>query len=369
MMTTPNSAHAPRSNGHTADMQQQLDNPTRVLIVFNPTAGQAIALQRDLCAARAVWQAHGWQVDLQPTACPGDGTRLAREAAEAGYDVVVAAGGDGTVNEVVNGLVGTQTALAALPAGTVNVWVRELGLPLQPRLAAEALVRAQRQRIDLGRAGDRYFLLMAGIGFDAAVTAEVRSEEKRRLGVFAYALRALSLALRFQGTRTSITIDGRVRRGRVLMVVIGNSQLYGGFVKMTARASINDGLLDLCIIKGKSLRSAPLRIASILLRRYHLDPEVEYHRARSVQIDANPPMPVQVDGDHIGYTPLLFETVPGAIYALMPHALPPELLRKEPAALRHAWQRVLSWSVRQRQHRANAERADRDYAPEETISP
>src|SRR5262245_28872317 len=115
----------------------------RALVVFNPIAGQAANLQQDIQAAAEVWRARGWTVDLQPTTAPGDGTRIAREAAVSGYDVVVAAGGDGTVNEVVNGLVGTTTALAALPIGTVNVWVRELGLPMQPRAAAAALLDAQ----------------------------------------------------------------------------------------------------------------------------------------------------------------------------------------------------------------------------------
>src|SRR5690349_3109154 len=124
-------------------MQQTAQEPIRALIVFNPGAGQAGAAEQDIQAARDVWREHGWQVDLHPTAKPGDATRIASEAARQGYHVVVAAGGDGTVNEVINGLAGTRTALAALPIGTVNVWVRELGLPLQPRAAAEALLNAQ----------------------------------------------------------------------------------------------------------------------------------------------------------------------------------------------------------------------------------
>jgi diacylglycerol kinase (ATP) len=339
----------------------------RALIVFNPIAGQAGSLEQDLHAAADVWRAHGWTVDLRPTTAPGDGTRIAREAAAQGYDVVVAAGGDGTVNEVVNGLVGTQTALAALPIGTVNVWVRELGLPLQPRAAAEALLRTQIRTIDLGRAGDRYFLLMAGIGFDAAVTAEVRASEKRLLGIFAYLFRAFSLAWRFRGTRARIGIDGKTVRGRVLMVVLGNSQLYGGVVKITARASLDDGLLDVCVIKGNSLRGAPFRLLSILMQRYTLDPKLEYHRARTVHVATRGPLAVQVDGDHIGQTPMTFEAVPGALRALMPPTLPSDLIRTETRPPRHVWQRMLGWlgQRRRRTHTppngrpAERERAER----------
>lgn len=330
-------------------MHDESHAPTRALIVFNPAAGQAANLERDLRAACEVWRAEGWQVEMRPTTGPGDGTRLAREAAAQGYDVVVAAGGDGTVNEVINGLARTRTALAALPIGTVNVWIRELGYPLQPRAAAEALLKAQPYQIDLGRAGDRYFLLMAGIGFDAAVTEMVRSEEKRRLGVLAYARHALALAWRFQGVRTRVTLDGRPIRSRTLMVVAGNSQLYGGILKLTVRANLNDGLLDVCIIKGKSfLRSAPMRLLSILTGRYNLDPDIEYQRARRIRIEARKPLPVQVDGDPIGYTPIEIEVVPGALRALLPRGLPSDLLREELAIRPRGWRRVLSWLGRSR---------------------
>lgn len=329
-------------------MQNNANHPTRALIIFNPNAGQAGSLEHDIFEARDIWREHGWQVSIEPTRAPGDGTRIARAAAEQGYDVVVAAGGDGTVNEVINGLAGTRTALGALPVGTVNVWIRELGLPLQPRAAAEALLECQPRAIDLGRAGDRYFLLMCGVGFDAAVTAEVGAAEKRRLGIFAYALRALNLAARFRGTPTRITIDGKAFRSRVLMVVLGNSQLYGGVMKVTARASLDDGLLDVCIIKGNTLWSAPFRLFSIVTQRYNLDPKLEYHRAREVRISSRRPLPVQVDGDHIGQTPMVFQAVPGALLALLPPSLPEDLVRPEVQPPRYAWRRLLSGLGRRR---------------------
>jgi YegS/Rv2252/BmrU family lipid kinase len=252
--------------------------------------------------------------------------------------------------------VGTTTALAALPIGTVNVWVREIGLPLNPRAAAEALLQTQVRAIDLGRAGERYFLLMAGVGFDAAVTAEVRSDEKRRLGIFAYLWRALNLAWGFRGTPARVVVDGKVVRGRVLMVVLGNSQLYGGVVKITARASLDDGLLDLCIIKGNSLRGAPFRALSIVMQRYNLDPKLEYHRARSVSISTRRPLPVQVDGDHIGETPMTFEAAPGALYALLPPTLSEDLLRAEVRPPRYVWRQILGWIGQRRGKRSSAER-------------
>jgi diacylglycerol kinase (ATP) len=345
-------------------MENVASKRIRALIVFNPIAGQAASVEQDIHAARDFWREHGWDVELQPTAGPGDGTRIAREAAAQDYDVVVAAGGDGTVNEVVNGLANTRTALAALPVGTVNVWVRELGMPLQPLAAAEALLRSQIRAIDLGRAGDRYFLLMSGVGLDAEVTAKVRSDEKRRFGILAYVLTTLQVIRRYRGTPMRIVIDGKPLRSRVLMVVLGNSQLYGGLVKITARASLDDGLLDVCIIKGSSLWSAPLRILSILTQRYSLDPKLEYHRAHEVTITARWPLPVQVDGDHIGSTPMSFVAVPGALRALLPPNMPEELLRPEQQPQRYVWRRILGWIgrlLRPRRATSRARQAEQEH--------
>ena len=298
-----------------------------VSVIFNPNAGQAAALEHALHDACQVWAQSNWRVRLQPTRGPGDATVLARAAAAEGDDVVIAAGGDGTVNEVVNGLVGTSAALGALPVGTVNVWAREIGLPLQPRAAAEALLRWIPRRIDVGKAGDRYFLLMASIGFDAEVTASVRSEHKRRFGALAYVVQGFVLALRYQGVRARILIDGKRLRGRYLMVVLGNSQLYGGLVKLTAHAIIDDGLLDVCLIQGRSLRAAPLRLWSILTRRYTADPRVRYLRAREFYFMSSKSMSVQVDGDPIGITPLQVKAIPGGLLALLPLQTPTHLLQ------------------------------------------
>ena len=305
------------------------------MLVFNPTAGQAESQERELDAASAVWRAAGWEVTLQPTREAGDGQRLGRLASEQGYDLVVAAGGDGTINEVINGLAGTTTALAPLPLGTMNVWARELRLPLQPRAAAEALLTWQVRPIDLGRAGERYFLLMAGIGLDAAITAGVKSGEKRRLGALAYIFRGFQQAVSVQGARTRLVVDGRTIRGRVLQVVIGNTQLYGGLVKITHRASIDDGLLDVCVIKGDNGLSALRRAITIVGRRQSQDPEIQYYRARSVHITSRPSLAVQVDGDPIGATPMSFVIAPGALYALLPRELPEDLVQQSADSIAH----------------------------------
>lgn len=322
-------------------------NVMRAVIIYNPYAGsgQAQANRQALDAAANIWREHGWQVSLNPTTGPGDATRLAHLAAHHQYDLVVAAGGDGTINEVVNGLAGSSTVLATLPFGTVNVWARELGLPLQPRAAAETMLSWQVRTIDLGRADGRYFLLMAGVGFDATITYGVNAAEKRRLGALAYVLLALKTAWKIRGTRVRITLDGRRVRRRVLMVVLGNTQLYGGILRITRRARIDDGLLDVCVLKGNTLWSGLSHALSLLSQRTSLDPEIEYYRARTVQITGRPGLRVQVDGDTIGQTPMHFDVAPRALQALMPPLLPDGLVSRPAAAVPglHRLRRLLFW--------------------------
>jgi diacylglycerol kinase (ATP) len=297
-----------------------LPTPFRALIVYNPAAGQSPDLTSMLDQVANLWRDRGWQVKIAATTAPGDATKQAQQAAEAGYQAVFAAGGDGTVNEVMNGLVGTSTALGVLPLGTVNIWAREMGLSMDMLKAAGSLLESKIMQIDVGMAGSRHFLLMAGIGFDAAVTATVNTQEKKRLGAIAYIKQALQIAWNFRGTRPKLKIDGRRVRGKILMVTIGNSQLYGGVVKFTAHATIDDGLLDICVIKGDGMLSAPRRLISIFARHYNRDPQVKYYRGKQIEISGRrgKQLPIQVDGDYLGQTPMTFQIVPNSLSILVP---------------------------------------------------
>jgi diacylglycerol kinase (ATP) len=146
---------------------------TRAWLIENPTAGQD-DWEAQVQAARETLRAHDWAVEVKETAGPGDATRIAREAVAAGLDMVVVAGGDGTVNEVLQGLAGQRrTALAVLPGGTVNVWATELGADEHEADIAGRIAEGRRRTVDLGRVNGRYFLMMASAGFDAAASAAV----------------------------------------------------------------------------------------------------------------------------------------------------------------------------------------------------
>src|SRR5207248_3197109 len=156
------------------------------------------------------------------------------------------AGGDGTINEVAQPLVGTDVALGVVPLGTANMLSRQIGLPLDPAEAGAALANACPRRIDVGLAADRYFLLWAGVGFDAEVARQIGPTFKRTLGVPAIVVASLWTGLWFEGAPTDLTIDERQLRRRTLLTVVANAGLYA-MMELSRNARLDDGLLDVCI--------------------------------------------------------------------------------------------------------------------------
>ena len=313
----------------------------RAYLIWNPMAGQR-SPRRSLEEAMEVLEGAGWSVRLFEAAQLGDSTRLARQAVKDGVQVAIAAGGDGTVNAVANGLVGSDVALGVLPVGTGNVWAKELGFPswVPPyrhalREAAQGLVDASVRYIDVGRANDRYFLLWVGVGFDAEVAHEVEPliEIKRHFGNVLYAVSGLSLALNFAGTRSTLVVDGRSLRRRVVMIVVSNVQLYGGgLFKLAPAAHLDDGHLDVFVFRGRGTLAMFHHFFSVLTQYHMQDPQMNHYRARCIEVYPDRPLAVQVDGDAHGQTPLKVEVVPRALKALVPPSAPASLFQNPMAA-------------------------------------
>jgi len=270
------------------------------------------------------------------TAVPGDATHLARAAAADGVEVVVVCGGDGTLNEAANGLVGSETALALIPGGTGNVWAREVGIATDPAGALGLLGAGRRVRVDtgvvqIGNDPPRHFLLMCSAGVDAeAVRAvEQRPKLKRRLGRAAFgwpALRAI-----FAGSNeTRLTVDGESCTVPLLMALAGNTQLYASVLRLTADALMDDGQLDLLTFEDAPpgrLRVA-MRRASILARavrsglRDASTEGIRYTRIAHAELRPSGPLAVQADGEFIGIAgpdaPLQLWVEPRSLTMLVP---------------------------------------------------
>lgn len=302
-------------------------SPTSAIMIANPTSGSYIQYIYQLEDALSFLRYHGWQVELKLTQAVGDAQRLAREAVEQHIDVVIAVGGDGTINEIIQALAGSETALGVLPGGTANVWAREVGIPLDVSGAREVLVHGQRRRIDLGRANERYFLLMAGIGLDGEVTHAVEKKSLKRLGAFAYLLMGAWLGLSYPSFRTFLQVDGRVVKVNALQMIIGNTQLYGGAVKYTWQAKCDDGLLDICIVRKHDMWNRVLIFLDFILHREQRRQWVYYTTCKSVKLRTRRPIAMQIDGDPVGYTrkgypPVTFTIAPHALKVIVPQKIP-----------------------------------------------
>jgi YegS/Rv2252/BmrU family lipid kinase len=292
----------------------------RALVIVNAQAG--LGLWPGAQPAVEHLRAAGWLVDLAQTEYQGHATELARQAMHQGYHLVIGCGGDGTLNEIVQALAGSETVLGIVPTGTANVLAREMGIPLDPLGAAEVLLTGRIRVMDLGRAGERAFIMMAGIGLDAEVVREVQDAPRRPPRFLKAFLLTLGTVLRFftyPGTPMRLTIDGQEERGRVMMVVVGNIRSYAGVFQITHEATWDDGCLDIVVFFTVGLVAKIGNFLSLLLRRHKRRPGVAYFRARRVHIWTPAPVPVQADGDIVGDTPMTFRSEPRALRVVLPH--------------------------------------------------
>jgi diacylglycerol kinase (ATP) len=292
------------------------------VMIANPTSGSYAEHAQEVEECCTFLRHAGWKVELRLTEAAGDARRLAREAVEQSADAVIAAGGDGTINEVIQELAGSETALGVLPIGTVNVWAREMDIPLDSAGAREVLLHGTTRGVDLGRVNDRLFLLMVGIGFDGEVTHAVENKPLKRFGVPGYLLASIRTSVRFDGFRVSLKMGEREVRTRAVQIVIGNTRLYGGAIKLTWQAKCDDGLLDVCVVrKGGPLRYLLILIA-LLLHREQGHQGVSYATCTALEVRTRRPIAMQIDGDSAGQTPATVSVVPNALQVIVPQQVP-----------------------------------------------
>jgi YegS/Rv2252/BmrU family lipid kinase len=313
----------------TAKAEKQSTNahPSAVLLA-NEKAGSFSKDKDQLEATLDYLRQHGWNVSLQFSKSADDARRIARQAVAQKIEVVVAVGGDGTINSVIQELAGSETALGLIPSGTFNVWAHETGIPMDIAGARNILVNGQTCRVDLGRVYNRYFLLMAGIGFGGTVTYAVKKKSMKRLGILGYLLTGIRLGLGFESFRATLDIDGHVQKAHALQIVVGNTQLYGSLLRFTWNAKSDDGLLDVCIVHSPKKLERIMVMLDFLLQRNERHKWVTYSTCKSVEVHTQKPVNFQVDGEPVGHTPATFVVVPNALKVIVPQEMPEELFSK-----------------------------------------
>ncbi len=294
------------------------------MVVINPAAGKD---QPILKVINSVFKEAGVEWDVKITQEAGDGQRFAQEAVRAGVDVVAVNGGDGTVMEVANGLVGSQVPFAILPGGTANIMSLELGIPndLFEACTLAANPHPQIRVIDLGRMGDQYFLTRLSMGLPAAMVEGADREAKDRLGVFAYALAGLQSLSNPPVAHYYLNLDGEEVESEGVTCVIANSGMMGvsGMpgLAMAPNIRIDDGLLDVIMVTKADLPSL-LSLAVSVMDGSENQRALQRWQARQVTVAADPVQTVQLDGELCGQTPTSVQAAPGAVCAIVPPVNP-----------------------------------------------
>jgi diacylglycerol kinase (ATP) len=310
-------------------MDEVTQVPTKVrdaVLIVNPTAGGGRAM-RKLDEARLVFRKAGIETELHTTTAAGEATAMARRAVEASRQLVIVCGGDGTVNEVVNGLACSQVPLAVLPAGTANVLAKELSLPWNLPRAAERLIGAPYRRIALGLAipekssGEpRYFLSVAGAGADGALVAAVRPEIKLKAGILAYWQEGLRQLTKYDFPLFRTSMTGHTTNIDASLVIVGRTKNYGGPFKITTEADLLSSEFELAFVTTRSAWTYMSYLPLIWLGKLRGARHVKFFKTNSLQCASHngSQVHVQVDGEPAGRLPVEFRIVPDALTLAIP---------------------------------------------------
>ena len=292
--------------------------PLRMLVVANPKSGSAdlaavsCALERHLGGADIAYHVHRLEKGEQIADVVSDGV-------EKGMDVVVAVGGDGTVSGVADVLAETDVRMGIVPAGTGNTLARELGIPLDIDGAVRLLVEGRSTvRIDAGRVRDQVSVLNVGIGVSAFMMDRTNRRQKNRFGMSAYMWNGIKGLVGIQPHRFTLTVDGRRYSRRASEISVANSGAIGKpAIRWGPDVDLRDGKLDVCVVRARTVLEFARLFWHVLSRQQRRDPDIEcLQAAQRVVIESRRSMPVQIDGEPAGTTPVRIDILPGALQVI-----------------------------------------------------
>ncbi len=285
-----------------------------LLVIYNPVGGWR--QQRRFRATLRRLAVAGSLVTVLETSAKGEAEALAHSALDEGFAVIVAAGGDGTINEVANALTGSGNVMGILPLGTLNVLAAEIGLPSDPKQVAQVIAAGKPRKVHLGTAGERHFLIAAGVGFDAMVADKVGPFSKRLFGRFAYVLHSALQLIAYRATRYTVIVDGQ--EFLAAGAVIANGHYYAGRLAYAPEARLDDPRLHVCLL-ARPVRWNVLRYRfALMMGRLPRLPDVQVLPARKIEIRGDDADPVHADGEIVGHLPIRFDAAQQEITILAP---------------------------------------------------
>jgi diacylglycerol kinase (ATP) len=285
---------------------------TNTVVILNPAARSDKAKR---WRAKVESIARGCRIFA--TSRAGEAEALARHAAQEGFEKIVAAGGDGTVNEVVNGLAGSNAALGLLPIGTMNVFATELGLPGHDLALCWDIIQGEHTRlVDLPSANGKFFVQLAGVGLDAQVVKETSLALKRSFGPLSYLISAAQIAAREPPRLFLESEDTPLDEGS--FVLVGNGRLYGGPFPFFKHAAIDDGLFDVIAFKRLGYLEIIKYLQDVVFSSDINVPEIEYFQTRRLRVTSDQEVPVELDGELVGNCPVEFRVRERTLRVLAP---------------------------------------------------
>ncbi|NUM53785.1 MAG: diacylglycerol kinase family lipid kinase [Candidatus Hydrogenedentes bacterium] len=290
----------------------------RIRIIANPISGGGRGPQTAATLSAALG-ALGVPSETRVTERAGDAGAWAREP---GADCVVSVGGDGTLNEVANALAGSGVPIATLPLGTANVVASELRTPTSAGALAQLIAGKSVRAIDTGRIGDRIFLLGAGAGLDAAIVEIVHKNRGKRLSFLSYVWPAVKAILTYDYPRITVTVDGETVCDDAHYVIVGNCSWSAGVFRATPKALLDDGLLDVCILRNLNVAKILWLIVLAVLPGFADRKSVMYRQGRDVNLESTTGerVPLQIDGDPAGELPAAFTVEPRSLHMVAPQS-------------------------------------------------
>ena len=270
-------------------------------------------LKRYLKPALRILRHNGFQLSVQFTHRMGEVLSETRKAVEQGFEAVIVAGGDGTTNEAINGIVPHDIPLGILPFGGSNVIGREISLPMHPVRAAAVIARRRTRKIDLGLTQGRYFSMMASCGFDAYAISRTDPKVKKIINRYAYVWAGIKDFFGYSPTEIQLVLDDGKVHEKGTFVAVTNCHFYGGWHEMTPFARVDDGFLDILIYQGKSQFGLARFMFHMVYKQHLRMKKVRYYRSRKVELKSDKHTCIQVDGDPLGELPATVEIAPGAM--------------------------------------------------------
>lgn len=293
----------------------------KIKIIYNPSSGRQV-IQKNIPELIYILQKNNYYVDAFSTKKKYDATEEASKACKNNYDIIIAIGGDGTVNEIINGIMPNthRPKLAIYPAGTINDFASFLKIPKSVEEFAKIIMEEKTTATDIGLGGDRYFLNVAAAGLLTDVAYKVSTEAKTVLGKFAYYLEGIKEFPRqiFNPIKVKMRIENLEQEREILFFLLTNSPFVGGFKYIAPDASINDGKFDLLIVERSQFIDVATIFIKVLTGNHTNHPNLQYIQVDSFSIESEEDINVDLDGELGGRLPMKFEVKKAAINIITP---------------------------------------------------